>query len=91
MAFDPIVQAIRSALRAIDANPRAVPKYLDLIEAYENCADKEDEPELLDQAGFVIRDVKRLPLTEEEKRRLADVEARIAATLARLRPPEKRA
>ena len=86
MAFDPLVEAIRSSLRAVDANPRAARAYLNLIEAYENCAEKESEAELLDQAMFVIRDVKKLSLTEEEKQRLVDLEGRIAATLSRLRP-----
>jgi hypothetical protein len=90
MTFDPIVEAIRAALRAVDSNPRSVPAYLDLLQAYQNCADKENELELLEQAGYVIRDVKQLPLSEEEERRLADLEARIAATKARLeaiKPP----
>jgi hypothetical protein len=86
MAFDPLVEAIRSSLRALDANPRAARAYLNLIEAYENCAEKESEPELLDQAMFVIRDVKKLTLSEEEKHRLADLEGRVSATLSRLRP-----
>jgi hypothetical protein len=86
MVFDPLVEAIRSSLRAVDANPRAARAYLNLIEAYENCAEKESEVELLDQAMFVIRDVKQLALSEEEKLRLADLENRIAATLSRLRP-----
>ncbi|HEV8335459.1 MAG TPA: hypothetical protein VGR67_03490 [Candidatus Polarisedimenticolia bacterium] len=84
MSFDPIVEAIRAALRAVDRDPRSVPAYLDLLQAYQNCADKENEPELLEQAGYVIRDVKQLPLSEEEKRRLADLESQIAATKARL-------
>ncbi|MCI0568724.1 MAG: hypothetical protein L0Z52_11165 [Acidobacteria bacterium] len=86
MAFDPLVEAIRSSLRALDANPRAARAYLNLIEAYEDCAEKESEAELLDQAMFVIRDVKLLALSEEEKRRLADLEVRVTATLSRLRP-----
>jgi hypothetical protein len=86
LAFDPLVEAIRSSLRALDANPRAARAYLNLIEAYENCAEKESEAELLDQAMFVIRDVKKLSLSEEEKQRLADLENRVAATLFRLRP-----
>jgi hypothetical protein len=85
VVFDPIVEAIRSALRAVDKNPRSVPAYLALIEAYEKCADKEDEPELLEQAGFVIRDVRQLPLSDEEQRRLADLESRVDATQARLK------
>jgi hypothetical protein len=84
VSFDPIVEAIRAALRAVDRDPRSVPAYLDLLQAYQNCADKENEPELLEQAGYVIRDVKQLPLSEEEKRRLADLESQIAATKARL-------
>jgi len=84
VVFDPIVEAIRSALRAVDSNPRSVPAYLDLLQAYQNCADKENEPELLEQADYVLRDVKQLPLAEEEKRRLDDLESRITATKARL-------
>ena len=86
VVFDPLVEAIRSALRTIDANPRIVSNYLNLIEAYENCASKEAEPELLDQAAYVIRDVKKLAMTEEEKARLAELETRIAATLTRILP-----
>jgi hypothetical protein len=86
MGFDPLVEAIRSSLRALDANPRAARAYLNLIEAYENCAEKESEAELLDQAMYVIRDVKKLSLTPEEIQRLADLEGRITATLSRLRP-----
>jgi len=86
MAFDPLVEAIRSSLRAVDANPRAARAYLNLIEAYENCAEKESEPELLDQAMFVIRDVKQLSLSEGEKLRLSELQKRVTATLSRLRP-----
>ncbi len=85
MAFDPMVEAIRSALRAIDREPRCVAAYLNLIEAYEKCADKEDEPELLEQAGFVVRDVKLLPMTDEQQILLSNLESRVAGTLARLR------
>jgi hypothetical protein len=86
MVFDPLVEAIRSALRSVDASPSVASNYLNLIEAYENCASKEAEPELLEQAGFVIRDVKKLAMTEEEKSRLEQLEGRIAATLARIQP-----
>jgi hypothetical protein len=86
MVFDPLVEAIRSALKRLDASPSVVSNYLNLIEAYENCASKEAEPELLEQAGYVIRDVKKLAMTEEEKNRLAGLESRIAATLARIQP-----
>jgi hypothetical protein len=82
--FDPAVEAIRSALRAVDDNPRSVAAYLALIDAYEKCADQEDEPELLEQAAFVLRDVRMLPLDEEQQRRLAHLESRVASTLARL-------
>jgi hypothetical protein len=85
MVFDPLVEAIRSSLRALDAEPRAVTHYLALIEAYEKCADQENEPQLLEQAAYVIRDAKKLPLTEPERRRLVTLEERVAATLARLR------
>ncbi len=85
MSFEPIVEAIRSALRAIDRDPKAVRNYLELIEAYERCADQEGEPELLEQAGYVVLDVKKLPLSEAEKRRLAELEERVAATWSRLR------
>jgi hypothetical protein len=86
MVFDPLVEAIRSALKRLDASPSVVSNYLNLIEAYESCASKEAEPELLEQAGYVIRDVKKLAMTEEEKNRLAGLESRIAATLARIQP-----
>ena len=86
MSFDPAVEAIRRALRAVDHDPRSVPAYLSLIDAYEKCADKEDEPELLEQAGFVIRDVRRLAMSEEQRRQLALLEARIAATRSRIGP-----
>ena len=91
MAFDPLVEAIRSALRALDANPRAAANYLALIEAYEKCAEKESEPELLEQATFVIRDAKKLSMSEAERQLLATLEARVAATLFRLRDAGSRA
>ena len=91
MSFEPIVEAIRSALRAIDRDPKAVPNYLELIEAYERCADREGEPELLEQAGYVIVDVKKLAMSEAEKHRLAELEERVAATRARLRAAETEA
>ena len=91
MAFDPLVEAIRSALRALDANPRAAANYLALIEAYEKCADKESEPELLEQATFVIRDAKTLSMSEAERQLLATLEARVATTLFRLRDAGSRA
>jgi hypothetical protein len=90
VSFDPAVEAIRSALRAVDANPRAVPAYLTLIDAYEKCADKEDEAELLEQAEYVIRDVRKLPMTEEERRQLAVLEARVASTLNRIRSAKEK-
>jgi hypothetical protein len=89
VVFDPLVEAIRSALRTIDAHPKIASNYLNLIEAYENCASKEAEPELLDQAAYVIRDVKKLPMTQEEKARLSELETRIAATLARILPASR--
>jgi hypothetical protein len=87
VAFDPLVEAIRSALRAIDASPRTASNYLHLIDAYANCADKESEIELLEQAEYVIRDTKMLPLSEEEQDRLAKLESRIGTLFARLREP----
>ena len=91
MVFDPLVEAIRSALRALDADPKAPSSYFALIEAYERCADKESEPELLEQAWFVIRDAKKLPLNEEEHRRLATLELRVSTCLSRLRAADRRA
>ncbi|HMC82280.1 MAG TPA: hypothetical protein VKL61_03530 [Candidatus Polarisedimenticolia bacterium] len=91
MAFDPKVEAIRSALRAVDKDSRAVQPYLNLIDAYEKCADQEDEPELLEQAGFVVRDVKLLPMTEDQKQLLRDLESRVARTLERIRSGAKKA
>ena len=90
MVFDPRVEAIRSALRAIDKDPRSVPAYLELIDAYEKCANQEGEPELLDQASFVMRDARLLPMTDEQKLLLCDLESRVARTLARIRSGVKR-
>ena len=87
MAFDPLVENIRSALRAIDAAPRIAAGYLTLIEAYAECADKESEPELLDQADYVVRDVKKLAMTPEEKDRLQGLETRLAEIQARIGAP----
>ena len=84
MAFDPIVESIRGALKKLDASPQTVDPYLDLIDAYQNCADKEDEPELLEQAGFVIRDARLLNMNEEQKMRLEELAKRVEATLARI-------
>ena len=85
MVFDPKVEAIRSALRAIDKDSRAVQPYLNLVDAYEKCADQEDEAELLEQASFVMRDVKLLPMTEDQKQLLHELESRVARTLERIR------
>jgi hypothetical protein len=87
MAFDPLVENIRSALRALDAAPKVAAGYLKLIDAYCECADKESEPELLEQADYVVRDVKKLDMSAEEKVRLEGLEARIAAILARIGAP----
>ncbi len=84
MSFDPAVEAIRGALRALDADPRSVSACFTLIHAYLECADREEEPELLEQAGFVIRDVRKLPMTESQKQELALLEAR--RDLLRARP-----
>ena len=82
-----MVEAIRSALREVDRDPRRPAPYLDLIDAYLRGAAQERELELLEQAGFVIRDVKRLPLEEDDRRRLADLEAKVAACAEALRVP----
>jgi hypothetical protein len=84
LSFDPLVEAIRRALRAVDHDPRSVPAYLALIEAYERCADQEGKAELLEQAGFVIRDVRKLPMSEDQVGRLEALEGRVAAVRARL-------
>jgi hypothetical protein len=91
MVFDPLVEAIRGALRALDADPRNASCYFILIEAYQECADKESEPELLEQAEYVIRDAKRLPLTAEEALRLAGLELRVSTSLQRLRAGDRKA
>ena len=87
MAFDPLVENIRSALRSLDAAPRNAAGYLTLIEAYAECADKESEPELLEQADYVVRDVKKLAMTPEEKDRLQGLETRLAEIQARIGAP----
>jgi len=86
MTFDPLVEAIRKSLRTLDASPGNPGAYLDLIQAYLNCAQKESEPELLDQATFVIRDVRKLSLTDEQSARLAALETEVRDSLLRLRP-----
>ncbi len=86
MAFDPLVENIRSALRALDAAPKVAAGYLKLIEAYAECADKESEPELLDQAAYVVRDLKKLSMSPEEKAQLQQLETRVASILERIRP-----
>jgi len=91
MVFDPLVEAIRGALRALDADPRNASRYFALIEAYEKCADKESEPELLEQAEYVIRDAKKLALTPEEARRLTGLELRVSTLLQRLRAGDGKA
>lgn len=85
MAFDPMVEAIRSALRAVDKDSRSVQPYFDLIDAYEKCAAQESEAELLEQAVYVIRDVRMLPMDDQQKAQLAGLEARVASTLARIK------
>jgi len=90
MAFDPLVENIRSALRSIDAAPRVAAGYLILIEAYAECADKESEAELLEQADYVVRDVKKLSMTPDEQARLAALESRLASLQARLSAGDRR-
>ena len=89
MGFDPLVNAIRSALRAVDEKPGSISAYLDLIGAYQTCAEKEREPELLEQAGYVIRDAKTLAMDDGQRRELAALEKRVATTMEQIRSREK--
>jgi hypothetical protein len=62
--------AIRSLAWAKEAEPGSPRVWLSLIEAYEAAADAETEPDLLQQAFNVCRDLRdrRLPMTPEEQR-----------------------
>ena len=64
------VGAIRSLSWAKDADPLQARPWLVLIEAYETAAAAEDEPDLLQQAWNVCRDLRdrRLPMSDAEQR-----------------------
>jgi hypothetical protein len=59
------VEAIQSLTWSKDIDPSHAETYLALIEAYEKCAEAEAEPDVLQQAFNVCRDLRdrRLPMT----------------------------
>ena len=65
------VEAIRNLTWAHDIHPDSVPIYLALIDAYERCAEAEREPDVLQQAFNVCRDLRdrHLPMSPEQQRR----------------------
>ncbi len=73
------VEAIRSLSWAHDAEPGSVETYLALIDAYEHCAEAEREPDLLQQAFNVCRDLRdrRLPMNPRQQSLFLDAFVRI--------------
>jgi hypothetical protein len=65
------VEAIQSLAWSKDIDPLHAETYLALIEAYEKCAEAEAEPDVLQQAFNVCRDLRdrRLPMTAEQQAR----------------------
>jgi hypothetical protein len=63
------VGAIQSLGWAKDVEPDSVPVFLTLIAAYESAAAAEEEPDLLQQAFNVCRDLRdrRLPMSHDEQ------------------------
>ncbi|HYV84693.1 MAG TPA: hypothetical protein VFB49_02180 [Patescibacteria group bacterium] len=73
------VGAIRSLSWAKDAEPGVARPWLALIGAYETAAAAEDEPDLLQQAFNVCRDLRdrRLPMSDEERRAFYEAFVRV--------------
>lgn len=65
------VEAIRTLSWAKDAEPEAAEAYLGLIEAYETAALAESEPDLLQQAFNVCRDLRDRSLAMTDVQRAA--------------------
>jgi len=73
------VGAIRSLSWAKDADPLDAQPWLALIGAYETAAAAEDEPDLLQQAFNVCRDLRdrRLPMSAADQRAFRDAFVRV--------------
>jgi hypothetical protein len=73
------VGAIRSLSWAKDAEPGVVRPWLALIGAYETAAAAEEEPDLLQQAFNVCRDLRdrRMPMSAAEQREFHDAFVRV--------------
>ena len=82
---DPRNQLHRAFLAAVQENPRHVPSFIGLIEAYEAAADEYGDPDLLDQASRVCRDALDLTLEGEQSAFLEAASSRLAARLAEIR------
>ena len=63
------VEAIRTLAWARDIEPDSATVFLTLLEAYEQAADAENEPDLMQQAFNVCRDLRdrRLPMSPEQQ------------------------
>jgi hypothetical protein len=91
------VEAIRSLAWARDIEPERAEVYLALIEGYERCAQAEKEPDVLQQAFNVCRDLRdrRLPMTPDQAAAFYDAFVRVRAQIAAARragwtpPPPK--
>ncbi|MFQ5877804.1 MAG: hypothetical protein ACE5JH_08990 [Acidobacteriota bacterium] len=91
------VEAIRSLAWARDTEPEEAEVYLALIDAYERGADAENEPDLLQQAFNVCRDLRdrRLPMSEGQRRAFYDAFVRVRGKIVAARargwtpPPPK--
>src|SRR5262245_31752825 len=79
------VEAIRSFLAAVQADPRHVPSFIGLIESYQAAAEEYGDPDLLDQASRVCRDALALEIDAEQREFLESAAARLEARLKELR------
>jgi hypothetical protein len=73
------VEAIRNLTWAHDIDPDSVPVCLALIDAYERCAEAEREPDVLQQAFNVCRDLRdrHRPMSPEQQRRFYEAFVRV--------------
>jgi hypothetical protein len=73
------VEAIRNLTWAHDIDPKNVPIYLTLIDAFERCAEAEREPDVLQQAFNVCRDLRdrNLPMSPAQQRRFYEAFVRV--------------
>ena len=91
------VEAIQALTWARDIEPGRAEVYLSIIEAYERCAEAEREPDVLQQAFNVCRDLRdrRLPMTRAQAAGFYETFVRVQAGIVAARragwtpPPPK--